>query len=143
VVRLADGNTLNAPIEVADVTAKSARAGVQVVVELTEYPSGPRPARGVITKRLGRRGEAAVAVRSIIYQHHLPETFPEEVLEEARASRGPSGSIANWRSGRTFAAKSSHDRPRRREGLRRCDLAAATRAGEWNSACTSPTSAPL
>jgi len=79
-----DGNTLNAPIEVADVTAKSARAGDQVVVELTEYPSGPRPARGVITKRLGRRGEAAVAVRSIIYQHHLPETFPEEVLEEAR-----------------------------------------------------------
>jgi len=79
-----DGNTLNAPIEVADVTAKSARAGDQVVVELTEYPSGPRPARGVITKRLGRRREAAVAVRSIIYQHHLPETFPEEVLEEAR-----------------------------------------------------------
>ncbi|MGB9623920.1 MAG: ribonuclease R family protein, partial [Phycisphaerae bacterium] len=43
-----------------------------------------RPARGVILKRLGRWGEAAVAVRSIIYQHHLPEAFPEEVLEEAR-----------------------------------------------------------
>jgi ribonuclease R len=79
-----DGNTLNAPIEVADVTAKSARAGDQVVVELTEYPRGPQPARGVIMKRLGRSGEAAVAVRSIIYQYHLPEQFPEEVLNEAR-----------------------------------------------------------
>lgn len=79
-----DGNTLNAPVEVADVTAKNARAGDQVVVELTEYPRGPKPARGVITKRLGRCGEAAVAIRSIVYQHHLPEAFPNEVVDQAR-----------------------------------------------------------
>lgn len=79
-----DGNTLNAPIEVGDITAKNARAGDQVVVELTEYPRGREPARGVITKRLGRSGEAAVAIRSIVYQHHLPEAFPNEVVEQAR-----------------------------------------------------------
>ncbi len=79
-----DGNTLNVPIEVGDVAAKAARAGDQVVVEITEYPCGRRPARGVIVKRLGRTGEAGVAVRSIIYQYHLPEEFPEEVLDDAR-----------------------------------------------------------
>lgn len=79
-----DGNTLNTPIEVADVTAKGARVGDQVVVEIVEYPRGPRPARGVIVERLGRRGEAGVAVRSILRQYQFPEQFPADVLEEAR-----------------------------------------------------------
>ena len=79
-----DGNTLSVPIEIADVAAKSARAGEQVAVEIIEYPKGRAPARGVIVKRLGRRGRADAAIRSIIWQYHLPEEFPPEVLEEAR-----------------------------------------------------------
>ena len=78
-----DGNTLHVPIEVSDVTAKSARAGDQVVVEITQYPRSGSPARGVLIRRLGRRGEAGVAVRSIICQYHLPEEFPAEVTAEA------------------------------------------------------------
>ncbi len=79
-----EGNVLTAPIEVGDVGAKGARAGDQVVVEITEYPKAQRPARGVLLKRLGRHGDVAVAVRSMLYQYHLPEEFPAEVLDEAR-----------------------------------------------------------
>ncbi len=79
-----DGNTLHAPIGVDDVTAKGAKAGDQVVVEILTYPSAGRPARGVIVERLGRRDEPHVDVRSIVRQYHLPDVFPKDVSAEAR-----------------------------------------------------------
>jgi ribonuclease R len=79
-----DGRTLEMPIEVGDVGAKRARAGDQVVVEITEYPKRDQPARGVIVKRLGERGRADVAIQSVIHQFHLPDEIPEAVRAEAR-----------------------------------------------------------
>lgn len=79
-----DGNTLHVPILVGDVGAKGARAGDQVVVEILQYPKDGRPAKGVIVDRLGAQGEAGVDLASIIRQYHLPEGFPEEVLNHAR-----------------------------------------------------------
>jgi len=79
-----DGNTLHVPIMVGDPGAKNARAGDQVVVEITQYPGADRKARGVIVKVLGRRGEPDVDTQSIIEQYQLPGEFSREVLQEAR-----------------------------------------------------------
>ena len=78
-----DGNILHVPIFVGDPGAKRARSGDQVVVEVIEYPSRGRDARGVITKVLGKRGDLGVDAQSIIYQYQLPEEFPAAVTKEA------------------------------------------------------------
>ena len=79
-----DGNTFHAPILVGDVGAKGARPGDQVVVEIIEYPTRDREARGVIVRVLGLPGEPEVDTQSIIAQYDIPDEFCEEVLEDAR-----------------------------------------------------------
>ncbi|MCG8408329.1 MAG: ribonuclease R [Phycisphaerales bacterium] len=79
-----DGNMLHAPILIGDPKAKSARAGDQVVVEITQYPSEGSPAKGVIVERLGKRGRPGVDLLSVIRQYHLSDQFPKNVLKEAR-----------------------------------------------------------
>jgi ribonuclease R len=60
--------------------------GAVVNVELTRYPkSGVAPA-GRVVEVLGRPGEIGVDIEIIIRKHHIPSEFPEEVLEEARAT---------------------------------------------------------
>lgn len=80
----ADGHTLHAPIIIADVAAKAAKPGDQVVVEIVQYPSATRAARGVIVEVLGKTGDPGVDVKSIIWQHHIPADMSPESLEEAR-----------------------------------------------------------
>jgi len=79
-----DGNVLHIPITVGDPSAKRAKPGDQVVVELTEYPTPQRPARGVIVKVLGKRGDPEVDIQTAIEQYQLPREFPTNVLDEAR-----------------------------------------------------------
>ena len=79
-----DGNVLHVPIFVGDPGAKGAQEGDQVVVEVTEYPDGTSPARGVIVKILGRRGEPGVDTLSIMAQYEFPECFEAPVLRAAR-----------------------------------------------------------
>ncbi len=79
-----DGNRMHAPVVVSDVTAKGARDGDQVVVEILEYPTSERPATGVIAERLGPRGEPDVDLLSVIRLYHLPDEFADEVTAEAR-----------------------------------------------------------
>lgn len=78
-----DGNTLHAPIGVADVAAKNARAGDQVVVEVIRYPNERQEAKGVIIKVLGRRGEPSVDTQSIIEQYGFAQEFSAAALEDA------------------------------------------------------------
>ena len=78
-----DGNILHVPIFVGDPGAKRARSGDQVVVEIIEYPSRGRDARGVVTKVLGKRGAPGVDTQSIIHQYQLPDEFPAAVGKEA------------------------------------------------------------
>lgn len=78
-----DGRTLHGPILVSDPGAKNAASGDQVVVEITEYPTEKREARGVIVKVLGERGQPDVDTLSIIEQYQLPQDFSEEVMSEA------------------------------------------------------------
>lgn len=82
---VADGGVMSAPIFVGDPSAIDAREGMQVVVEMTQYPDEDREARGVVAKVLGQVGEPDVDTQSIMEKYALPEDFPEDVHREARA----------------------------------------------------------
>lgn len=79
-----DGHTFHGPIFVDDASAKGPKPGDQVVVEITEYPTDDREARGVIVEVLGRRGEPGVDLLSIIRQYGFSTEFPNDVRAEAR-----------------------------------------------------------
>ena len=60
--------------------------GLAVDVEITDFPTPGRPARGRIIEVLGPPDAFGVDVEIIIRKHHLPHTFPTNVLAEAQAS---------------------------------------------------------
>ena len=59
--------------------------GLVVDVEITEWPTPTRAARGRVIEILGDEDAFGVDVEIVIRKHHLPHIFPENVLEEARA----------------------------------------------------------
>ena len=83
-----DGRVLHEPVFIGDIRATRAKAGDQVVIEITEFPSASRPARGVITEVLGRHGDPEIDTLSIIRQYHFREEFPEDALADARSAIG-------------------------------------------------------
>jgi ribonuclease R len=60
--------------------------GMVVDVEITDWPTPSRPARGRVIEVLGREDDFGVDVEIVIRKHHLPHVFPENVLEAARAA---------------------------------------------------------
>ena len=58
--------------------------GVVVDVEITDWPTPGRPARGRVVEVLGYEDEFGVDVEMVIRKHHLPRIFPEAVLDEAQ-----------------------------------------------------------
>jgi ribonuclease R len=58
--------------------------GLVVDVEITDWPTPARPARGRVLEVLGAEDEFGVDVEMVIRKHHLPRIFPDAVLEEAR-----------------------------------------------------------
>ncbi|MEO6830415.1 MAG: RNB domain-containing ribonuclease, partial [Acidobacteriaceae bacterium] len=58
--------------------------GLVVDVAITDWPTTTRPARGRVLEILGDRDAFGVDVEILIRKHHLPHTFPDRVLEEAR-----------------------------------------------------------
>jgi ribonuclease R len=62
--------------------------GLAVDVEITDFPSVGRPARGRVIEVLGPPDAFGVDVEIIIRKHHLPHVFPTNVLAEATASAG-------------------------------------------------------
>ncbi len=81
-----DGNLLHAPVLLGDVSSTRAKPGDQVVVEISEFPTPTRPARGVVVEVLGRRGDPGIDTLSVIRQYGFREAFPDEVIEDARRS---------------------------------------------------------
>jgi ribonuclease R len=75
--------------------------GAVVNVELTRFPKGGVAPAGRVVEILGRPGEIGVDIEIIIRKHHLPNIFPVEVLEEARATP-QHVSEADWRGRRDF-----------------------------------------
>jgi ribonuclease R len=83
-VRL-DGSAIPEPIYIADASVKNAKPGDKVVVEMLRFPSPQQFGEAVVTEVLGRAGEADVDLLSVIRQFKLPDAFPSDVMEEARA----------------------------------------------------------
>ncbi|MHC4880479.1 MAG: ribonuclease R [Planctomycetota bacterium] len=79
-----DGGVFADAVSVGDPGAKGAVPGDKVVVEMIRFPSHFQAGEAVLTKILGARGEPGVDEQAIIHEFGLPETFPEEVLAEAR-----------------------------------------------------------
>ena len=63
-----------------------AEDGQQVVVELTAYPVGGRPAEGRIVEVLGWPDDPEVEVQSIIRRFDLPHLFADDALAEAEGA---------------------------------------------------------
>jgi ribonuclease R len=57
--------------------------GVAVDVEITDFPGPGRPARGRVIEVLGPPDAFGVDVEIVIRKHHIPHTFPANVLAEA------------------------------------------------------------
>ncbi|WP_348268086.1 VacB/RNase II family 3'-5' exoribonuclease [Edaphobacter paludis] len=60
--------------------------GLAVDIEVTDFPAPGRPARGRVLEVLGPPDAFGVDVEIVIRKHHLPYTFPTNVLDEAAAS---------------------------------------------------------
>ena len=58
--------------------------GIVVDVEITDFPTANRQARGRVIEVLGDPEAFGVDVEMMIRKHHLPHVFPESVLAEAR-----------------------------------------------------------
>ncbi|HEX4021908.1 MAG TPA: RNB domain-containing ribonuclease [Acidobacteriaceae bacterium] len=58
--------------------------GLVVNIEITDWPTPTRAARGRVMEILGERDAFGVDVEILIRKHHLPHTFPDRALEEAR-----------------------------------------------------------
>jgi ribonuclease R len=57
---------------------------VVVEVEIVQWPSASQNPRGRVIEILGYEDDFGVDVEIVIRKHHIPHTFPAEVLEEAQ-----------------------------------------------------------
>ena len=94
-----DGAVFSHSIHVGDPGAKGAQPDDKVVVEMLRFPSPEDRGEGVITEILGPRGQPGVDTLSIIRAFGLPDKFPDDVLEEARAAAAASGKTT-WKAAR-------------------------------------------
>jgi ribonuclease R len=81
-----DGTVFSHSIYVGDPGAKGAKPEDKVVLEMIRFPTPEERGEGVITEVLGPRGKPGVDTLSIIREFELPDRFPSDVLEEARAA---------------------------------------------------------
>jgi ribonuclease R len=79
-----DGTVFSHSIFVGDPGAKGARPDDKVVFEMVRFPSPEDHGEGVLTEVLGPRGQPGVDTLSVIRAYNLPDTFPDDALEEAR-----------------------------------------------------------
>ena len=63
-------------------------------MEITDFPTVGRPARGRVIEVLGPPDAFGVDVEIIIRKHHLPHVFPANVLAEASGERRTDGGDA-------------------------------------------------
>ena len=66
-----------------------------VDVEITDYPTAMRPARGRVIEVLGAQDDFGVDVEIIIRKHHLPNRFPPE-LWWSRPNRFQVDALGRW-----------------------------------------------
>jgi ribonuclease R len=83
---LPDGKELTQPVVVKDPSVKNAKEGDKVAVEITTYPIANELGEGVITRVLGESGLPDVETQAVIIAYSLPQEFPKECLDQARAA---------------------------------------------------------
>jgi ribonuclease R len=81
-----DGGVFAHSVYVGDPGAKGAAPDDKVVVEMLRFPTLDERGEGVITEVLGPRGAPGVDTLTVIRSFELPDAFPADVLEEARAA---------------------------------------------------------
>jgi len=79
-----DGTNFREPLSVGDPGAKGAKPGDKVALEIVRYPTPSLEGEGVITEILGQRGQPGVDTLCVIRAFNIPDTFDENVLDEAR-----------------------------------------------------------
>ncbi len=79
-----DNNLFRRSINVQDAAVKGARPNDKVVLEMIHFPTVDTRGEGVITEVLGKSGDPRVDTTAIVRALGIPDTFPEEVLAEAR-----------------------------------------------------------
>jgi ribonuclease R len=80
-----DGTVFAHSVWVGDPGAKGARPQDKVVLDMLRFPTADERGEGVITEVLGPLGKPGVDTLSVVKAFGLPEAFPKEALEEARA----------------------------------------------------------
>jgi ribonuclease R len=80
-----DGHLFAEPLPVGDPGAKNALEGDKVVIEMIRFPTHFRGGEGVIVEVLGARGTPGVDTLSILREFNLPDHFPIDVMDTARA----------------------------------------------------------
>jgi len=80
-----DGFVFPHSVFVGDPGAKGAKVDDKVVFEMLRFPALDDRGEGVITEVLGPRGQPGVDTLSIIRALGLPDAFPPDALDEARA----------------------------------------------------------
>jgi ribonuclease R len=80
-----DGTVFAEPIAVGDPGAKNAMEGDKVVIEMVRFPTPLHAGEAVIVEVLGARNAPGVDTLSIIREFDLPERFPTDVQDAARA----------------------------------------------------------
>jgi ribonuclease R len=81
-----EGGVFTHSVLVGDPGAKGARLNDTVVFEMLRFPTVDDRGEGVITEVLGARGSPGVDLLGVIRSYNLPDEFPAEVVEEARAA---------------------------------------------------------
>jgi ribonuclease R len=81
-----DGTVFSHSIYVGDPGAKGVRPEDKVVFEMLRFPTPDDRGEGVITEVLGPRGQPGVDTLSVIRAFNLPDEFPEDARDEARAA---------------------------------------------------------
>lgn len=79
-----DGRSIREPIVVRDPTAKNAKEGDKVVLDILLWPEEGALAEGVILEVLGPAGRPDVETQAVIASYMIREVFPPEALEQAR-----------------------------------------------------------
>jgi ribonuclease R len=80
-----DGTVFAHSIAVGDPGAKGVRPQDKVVIEMIQFPTADDRGEGVIVEVLGPLHEPGVDVLTILRSYNLPDEFPAEALDEARA----------------------------------------------------------
>lgn len=79
-----DNPALFRDIYVSKEDTKDAKHGDKVIVKIDQWPTRHLNAEGIITEVLGKDGEPAVDIQSIIHQFKLPSKFNEDILNETK-----------------------------------------------------------